>query len=106
MNTKLVASAVGAVFLAGSTLAVAEDWNSRNVERWGERSRHERSWSDHDRRDWGHDRRHSRDYGQYHGRGHYKPYWHHQYRHHHHGYWRPHGYDRDGVTIIFRGSFY
>jgi len=106
MNTKLVASAVGAVLLAGSTLAVAGDWNSRNVERWGERSRPERSWSDHDRRDWGHDRRHSRDYGQYRGRGHYKPYWHHHYRHHHHGYWQPHGYDRDGVTIIFRGRFY
>jgi hypothetical protein len=105
MNTKLVASAVGAVLLAGSTLAVAGDWNSRNAEQWGERSRHERSWSGHDR-DWGDDRRHSRGHGHYRGHGHWKPYWHHHYRHHHHGYWRPHGYDRDGVTIIFRGSFY
>lgn len=108
---KLLASALGAILLAGSTLALAGDWKSRSVERWDERPRHERSWSDRSRHDWDRDYRHPRGHG-YRGRGHWKPYWHHHYRHHHHhfhhhyGYWRPYRYDSDGVTIIFRGTFY
>ncbi|HWQ37159.1 MAG TPA: hypothetical protein VNM24_00915 [Burkholderiales bacterium] len=110
---KLVASALGAILLTGSTLALAGDWKSRSVERWDERPRHERSWSDHGRHDWERDYRNPRGHGYYRGRGHWKPYWHHHYRHHHHhfhhhhyGYWRPYGYDSDGVTIIFRGTFH
>jgi hypothetical protein len=115
MKTKLVAAAIGAIVLTGSTLALAGDWSARNVEKWGDSSRHERSWSEPDRRDWDRDQQH---FGGY---GHAKPYWHHHYQHHHHHKWKPkrhyyaahhygysppYRYDRDEVIIIFRGSFY
>jgi hypothetical protein len=109
MKAKLIATALGALLLTGSTLALAEEWRMRDTHRSERHLRHDRGhdrgWSDHDRRDWGRDHKHYRG----HGRGHWKPYWHHKYRHHDHyrpyGHWRPYGYDHDGVTIIFRGSF-
>ena len=115
MNRKLFVSALGALLLASSHAALAE---GGAIERSLHQVRTDQRWhGDGDRRDWRHDRRSWHGHGphhgpkQFHGRGHYKPYWHHRYphRHHHyrhHGGWRPHGYDRDGVTIIFRGSFY
>lgn len=114
MKAKLIATALGALLLSGSSLALAEEWRMRDNHRSERHLRHDRGhdrgWSHHDRRDWGRDHRHYRGNGHHYGRGHSKPYWHHKYRHYHHhhhhyGHWRPYGYHGDGVTIIFRGSF-
>jgi hypothetical protein len=107
MKAKVIATALGAVLLSGSTLALADEWRMRETDRPGRYLR-DRDWSDHDRRDWGRDHKKYRGHG-HHAYGHSKPYWHHKYQHHHHhdhySYWSPYGYERDGVTIIFRGSF-
>lgn len=121
MKTKLIASALGALLISGSTVAMAESWKERTVRSFGDNPRHERSWSGHDRRDWGHSRhyRHDRGHPRWHGqhRPHYRHHYRHHYGHHYghyyrhhggHGYhsqWSPYRYDRDGVTIIFRGQF-
>lgn len=120
MNRKLMASALGALMMAGSGAVLAESWSSGAIERSARQVHGERGWHDSDRRDWdredrdwrgdGHHRGHGhyRGHKHYRGHGHYKRDWHHHYRHdrYRHGGWQPHHYDRDGVTIIFRGSFY
>lgn len=124
MNRKLMVSALGALMLASSGVVFAEGWSAGAIERSAREVHGERNWGDSDRRDWdrghrdwrgdGHHRGPShyrghkhRGHGDYRGHGHYKRDWHHHYRHDHyrHG-WQPRHYDRDGVTIIFRGSFY
>ena len=98
MNTKLLAPVVGTLLLAGSTLALADnrhDHGRPQVRGW-----HHESWS-----------RPDRHWNQF---QHYR-----RYDAHPHRYWRPapiphrhpsayqgwgpRAYDRDGVTIIFRG---
>jgi len=112
MNSKFIAGAVGALMLLGSGLVLAE---RGAIERSVHRVHAERDWRYHERRDWDRERDwrdHGRHGGPKHhrkhdrGHGHYKPYWHHHRHHYGHGGWRHHGYDHDGVTIIFRGSFY
>jgi hypothetical protein len=116
MNRKLLASALGVLMLAGSGMALA-DGRPGGIERSFNQVHGDRGWRPDQRGgdrqrgggDWGRGHRDSRGHGphygyrHYHGHGHYKRYWH---QRPHHGGWRPHGYDRDGVTIIFRGSFY
>ncbi len=85
MKTKLVASTVGAIFLTGSTLALAHDWNTGHTTSSSNYQHHH-----------------------HHGHHHQKLHWHHQHHYHHHrhhhGHWSP--YRHDGVTIIYRGSFH
>ena len=115
-----MASALGALMLATSGVVLADGWNSGAIERATRQVHGDHGWRDRDRRDWdrghrdwrgpGHHRGHNhyRGHKHYRGHGHYKHDWHHHYRHdgYRHGGWKPHHYDRDGVTIIFRGSFY
>ena len=99
MNTKLLVPTLGALLLCSSTLALAGDWHSHD-----HGAPQYRSYGG-----WSPAERHWHEYQQYRGwrRNHWcpadphrswtpAPAWHHDrfaYR----------GYDRDGVTIIFRG---
>ena len=117
MNTKLLAPTLGALLLAASGLASADGWRPGAIERSIYQARGDHGWRpDRDRHDWGRDQHDGNRHGGHsrgkrhhgHGYGHHKPHWHHHYRDYgrYRGGWQPHGYDRDGVTIIFRGSFY
>ncbi len=101
MNTKLLVPTLGALLLCSSTLALAGDWRSHDHGAAQFRGWHGGSWSQADRhwhqyqhyRGWQHNR-----WGPAHPHRSWTPApaWHHDrfaYR----------GYDRDGVTIIFRG---
>lgn len=98
MNTKLFAPAIGALLLGGSTLALADSRHNHGrpqVRGW----QHE-SWSRPDRH-WHEFQRHRHYDARPHG------YWvpapiQHRHPYAHPG-WGPRAYDRDGVTIIFRG---
>lgn len=105
MNNKLIGAAAGVLLLAGSGLALADDWKDRGRHYGG----HERHWKE---RNWNHPGGH---------RGHSKHWRKHQHHHHYHHYprwhrprhqyghpgkyrsWGPHYRHDDGVTIIFKG---
>lgn len=100
MNTKFLAPVVGALLLGGSTLALADnrhDHGRPQVRGWHQdnRSRPERHWHEFQR------------YRYYNPDPH--GYWRPGPGPHRHPYayrsdgWGPRAYDRDGVTIIFRG---
>jgi hypothetical protein len=94
MNTKLLAPVVGALLLAGSTLALAHDRHGHGRPEF--RGWHRDSWSRPDHH-WNH-------YQQY---RHYGPQPHGYFvpapRHPSAYHGGPRGYGRDGVSIIFRG---
>ena len=104
MKSSVIISALGALLLGSSAIALADDWRGGHDRGPNHQPRNERNWSDHDRRDWGwshFDRRHQ---GHPRWHGDYRPYY--PYHHHGHGYYgriAPHGYHREGVTIILRG---
>ena len=104
MKSKLVAAAIGASIMAGSTLALADEWKTGRSSGHGHHDRGKSDYGRHDRDDRGHHRGHQH---------HHKSSWHHHYHSHHYVYYphyygcrEPHAYERDGLTIIFRGSFY
>jgi hypothetical protein len=100
MNSKLLASALGALLLGGSTLALADNWKGGH--RHGHHQFHDRGW-----------------HGGHHGRSpgyHYAPR-HHYYapRHHYYAprghryyapprYWHQNAYELDGVTFTISGT--
>jgi hypothetical protein len=118
MNRKLVASALGALMLGTSGMVLADGWNAGAIERAARQTHGDHGWRGSDRHDWerghrewrGHGHHpgqgHYRGHKHYRGHGHYKRHNHYRHDHYRHGGWKPHHYDRDGVTIIFRGSFY
>lgn len=98
MKSKLITVAMGAVLLSTGTLAMAHDGRDRDDHgwrghQWREHQWHEREWRDH------HPRWH-REYYRVEPRWEPRyvpvPDW--RYRSSY-----PHGYDRDGVSIILRG---
>ena len=94
MNAKMVASAIGAFLMAGSTFAFADDWKGRQVV----------TSSHHVHHDGGHDSgdEHCDYRGHVHTHG--RPFVVHH--HHQHRYWRPYHHPHSGLTIIYRGSFH
>jgi len=101
MNTKLMIPAVGALLLCTSTLALAGNWRTQDHGVPQYRGWHGGGWSPAER--------HWHEYQHYRGWQHNR--WCPAYPH---GTWTPapawqhgrfayRGYDRDGVTIIFRG---
>ena len=101
MNRKLLSATVGVLILAGSGLALADDWRdphrlpqpySGEGERWGGPDRHWHKYRDHDFHDrWSpHPYRYWRPAPEWRSYDHYERNW-------------AHGYERDGATIILRG---
>jgi hypothetical protein len=107
MKTKLLGTALGALLLGTTALATAADWNDRGRQSY--RGHDYRGWHD---RAWRGDHGRQFQHGHRHGfHSHYRvqprahgwrpaPGWH---RHHYRSGYHPHGYGRDGVTIILRG---
>ena len=102
MNTKLLAPLVGALLLGGSTLALAGNRHDDDRGHPQARGWHQDNWS--------RPERHWHQFQQY---RHYDPrpraYWapapippRHPSAYRSYG-WGPRAYDRDGVTVIFRG---
>jgi hypothetical protein len=112
MNTKLISAVAGVLLLAGSGVALGDDWKDRgrhDRHGWHERG-HDRHWND---RGWdrprGHAYGHHKHWRKHHHHHHYYPHWH--APRHHYGYPGYHGnrghrYPHDGVTIIFKGHFH
>jgi hypothetical protein len=89
-----MASAIGAILMAGSTFAFADDWEARQVVTSSRYVHH----------DGGHDSDHAQCSYRGHVHSHVRPYV--AYHHHHHRYWRPYHHPHSGLTIIYRGSFH
>ena len=99
MNRKLLSATVGVLILAGSGLALADDWRaphrfpqpySGDGERWGRPDRHWPEYRDHDFHDRWHPYRYWRPAPDWGSHNRYDPDW-------------RHAYGDDGVTIILRG---
>jgi hypothetical protein len=100
MKGKLLTAALGALLLLGSGLANAHGDVKRDYRGPSHYRGHDRSWHGEHRTQRKHYHAHSH---HHHHRGwHGAPGWR---KHYHSGHHDKHGHHRDGVTVIFRGSF-
>ena len=113
MSTRLLAPALGLILLGSSALALADGgWQHKGHYRGGHPGWHDEGWKQGNRVHW---RGPVYDHHYYAPPRHHGPYWGPPRGHggwgpppHHYrsgGYYPP-GWNRDGITVILRGSFY